>query len=192
MSRELIKTVNGFISPLELGFCQCHEHVFIKGDIDDYALSLKELELYKDLWDVPWLMSTSESFCKPGGFKRLSMESGVRIIASTGFHKLSYYRNTHDVFTKSKEDLAEMFVKETEAGAGVIKVCVCGELEGTYRKLHESAIHAAKVTGSPVMFHVDEDTCLPSVINFIWREEFLLTDSLSVMQTDLLNPWKSI
>ena len=55
-------------------------------------------------------------------------------------------------------------------------------VEGTYRKLHESAI-CSKVTGSPVMFHVDEDTCLPSVINFYMEREFLLTDSLSVMQT---------
>jgi predicted metal-dependent phosphotriesterase family hydrolase len=184
MSRELIKTVNGFISPLELGFCQCHEHVFIKGDIDDYALSLKELELYKGSGGCSLVDAGPQNLsANLEVLKRLSMESGVRIIASTGFHKLSYYRNTHDVFTKSKEDLAEMFVKETEAGAGVIKVCVCGELKGTYRKLHESAIHAAKVTGSPVMFHVDEDTCLPSVINF-YMERGISPDRLIICHAD--------
>ena len=96
--KEII-TVTGRIAPEELGFCQCHEHIAMSKGIsyqinpalcmDDMEKSLEEAKRFH--------LAGGQSFieAQPCGanrmaleLRRLSEDSGVHIIASTGFHKL--------------------------------------------------------------------------------------------------------
>jgi len=45
-----------------------------------------------------------------------SKKAGVHIIASTGFHKLEYYDETHWIFSKDVDSLARLFIEEIENG----------------------------------------------------------------------------
>ncbi|MFR9062970.1 MAG: hypothetical protein ACLVJO_03945 [[Clostridium] scindens] len=48
--------------------------------------------------------------------RRLSEDSGVHIIASTGFHKLCFYPKEHWIRTLPPSDLEEVFVRELTEG----------------------------------------------------------------------------
>jgi phosphotriesterase-related protein len=103
----------------------------------------------------------------------LSEKSGIHIIASTGFHKVSYYSPGHWIYEIQKEKLALLFTEEIEHGmyaggdttfpekqcgrrAGQIKSAfdTCG-LNGQYTKCFEAAVIAAKSTGAALMVHIE-------------------------------------
>lgn len=163
----MIRTVTGTIEKSELGFCQCHEHLYIKEEIDDFDLSLRELNRYREAG------GSSLVDCQPlnaGGnieiLKMLSLESGVNVIASTGFHKLTYYNKESEIYTKSANELADTFTEDLNNGTGIIKAAACGAIDGVYKKLHEAGSIAAKETNATVICHIDRDTSLSEVISF--------------------------
>ena len=107
--KEII-TVTGRIAPEELGFCQCHEHIAMSKGIsyqinpalciDDMEKSLEEAKRFH--------LAGGQSFieAQPCGANRMALElrslsedSGVHIIASTGFHKLCFYPKEHWIRT---------------------------------------------------------------------------------------------
>lgn len=193
-----IVTVTGPIAPEELGFCQCHEHIAMsKGKswylnpalcIDDMAKSLEEVKRYKS--------SGGDSFieAQPCGcnrmtedLRKLSMKSGVHIVASTGFHKLCFYPDSHWIHSISETDLEEIFVRELTVGmytdadytypsvqcsakAGIIKTAYdTEELSPRYKKLFRAAASASLRTERIIMIHVEQNT------NPILLQDFLLT-----------------
>ena len=101
---DFIRTVTGDISPLELGYCQCHEHLLLaKGKsytidpslcMDDEEKSTEELISYKAAGGRA-LVDAQPVGCGriADGLRRISETSGVRIIASTGFHKLLFFES---------------------------------------------------------------------------------------------------
>lgn len=180
----MIQTVCGPIEPGELGFCHSHEHIMLaKGRpflvdesqcMDDYEKSLAELGLFKSVG------GSAIVDCQPVGagrmaaeLKALSKQSGVHIVASTGFHKAMFYEKGHWVFVTDEEHLRELFLHEltvgmyvdTEQGlyedfcnsrAGVIKVAydIVG-LDSHYTRLFAAAAAAQVKTGAPMVIHID-------------------------------------
>lgn len=202
-----IMTVTGPIAADKLGFCQCHEHIAMsKGKswylnpalcIDDMAKSLEELRRYKS--------SGGDSFieAQPCGcnrmtedLRKLSVKSGVHIIASTGFHKLCFYPDSHWVHCISEAEMEEVLVQELTAGmytdadctypsvqsgakAGIIKTAYdTEELSPRYKKLFRAAASASLKAGRIIMIHVEQNT------NPVLLQDFLL--NLGIGAKDLM------
>lgn len=103
----------------------------------------------------------------------ISNESGVHIVASTGFHKLMFYPENHWIFNWSEEQIAELYQAEltqgmfepcddkepgaqTEIRAGQIKAALDSEgLTERYRKVFGAVASAQKATGAPLMVYTE-------------------------------------
>jgi len=180
----MIQTVLGRISPGELGFCHSHEHIMLaKGKpfetnpalcMDDFDKSLDELMLFKSIG------GRAIVDCQPVGAGRMSAEmvrlseqSGVHIVASTGFHKRDFYYHGHWIFTWDEKSIEELYVHELTQGmflqtenelprdfhnakAGLIKVAYdTVGLDAHYTRLFSAAAAACTETGAPMMIHID-------------------------------------
>jgi predicted metal-dependent phosphotriesterase family hydrolase len=181
----LIETVLGPMHCDELGFCHSHEHVFIAPGywetvvpslrIDDYRLTIEELERYRSSGGLSLVDA------QPVGCGRMarylvyaSRETGVNIIASTGFHKLEFYPPGHWIHTASPEQLAELFIGELTLGmysdgdhvwpskrlaarAGVIKIAIGAEglLSSEYQRLLDAAVCAHRETSASLLCHTE-------------------------------------
>ncbi len=182
-----VRTVRGDIESGGLGFTHCHEHLFVlpvegvdlpdRLIFDDYEKAKSEVELFrreggKTLVDL-----------QPFGAGRharllhqLSGETGVNIVAATGFHKLFFYPEFFWSRDASASDMTDLFVSEIKEGmyayhrsspfeerssvkAGVIKIAT--EKEGLtpyYTKIFEAAAWAHAETGAPVITHTELST----------------------------------
>ena len=172
-----IAAVLGDISPGVLGFCQSHEHLSITGSIDDPKKNTAELKLYHNAGGRA-IVDAQPVGCgrESGLLSRISKESAVHIIASTGFHKLSFYPENHWIRSSSEEELTELFIHELKQGmyldgnidfpkrqdsarAGQIKTALDTEgLSSRYQKLFTAAVQAAKDAGCAVMVHIEKNS----------------------------------
>jgi phosphotriesterase-related protein len=192
----MIITVLGEIAASELGFCQSHEHIYISqspvqagGPIDDPEKSLAELEIYRSAGGSAIIDAQPIGAGRDASvLARLSEQSGVHIIASTGFHKLSYYPKDHWVFSASEEELTRLFTAEIEQGmfldgdtdfphrqssvrAGQIKTALDTDgLTPPYRKLFCAAARAAQSTGCPLMVHIEQGSKPLELADFLEKE----------------------
>ncbi len=190
-----VRTVLGDVNAETLGICQCHEHIFIEKCksyevspvllMEDYAKSLAELKMYKAAGGGA-LVDAQPNFSGriAENLKKASEESGVQIIASTGFHKIIFYDKDSYVFTDSQEAIAEFYIKELTVGmlssvksglnrlnakAGIIKTAVDSigiYKDPVYKKLFEAAAEAAKETGSPILCHTEQGSSGTEIIDF--------------------------
>ena len=182
-----IQTVTGKISPETIIFCHCHEHLMLsKGKsyeinpalcIDDFDKSLTELQ---DFFNHG---GTTVVDAQPVGCNRmaeelvaLSEKTNVRIISSTGFHKMIFYPDNHWIFQYNTDKLADLFLHEIRSGmyvnsdasapyeyisakAGIIK-CALDHvgLDYQYEKLFSAASYAANLTNAPLMIHIEQNS----------------------------------
>jgi phosphotriesterase-related protein len=202
---ERITTVLGDISPGELGFCQSHEHLSITGPgespsepedlpvkpgerIDDWEKSRREAELYRGAGGDALVDAQPLGCGRDAAMLRdISEKSGVRIIASTGFHKMSYYPEGHWIHTAEEDALAGLFIAELREGmyldgdraypgkqgpgrAGQIKTALDTEgLSPRYQRLFRSAVKAAGVCGCAIMVHIENGADPLGLSEFLFR-----------------------
>ena len=190
-----IRTVLGDINPEALGFTHCHEHIFIEKSksaeinpallLDDYEKSLQELKLFREaggnaLVDAQPVMAGRMAEC----LVKASQDSGIHIIASTGFHKTCFYYEDSYIFHDTEQEIAELYISEimhgmltskqtgyqrTDARAGIIKVAVdSGGIfaDKIYEKLHLAAAAAQLEAGVPVMCHIEAGADAEELIRF--------------------------
>lgn len=192
MEEKFIRTVLGDIKPEQLGYCQCHEHLFIARGIsaqkvpslvmEDIDKSTQELFLYHKKGGRAVVDAQPVGCGRMADELRIASErSGVHIIASTGFHKLDFYGSNHFIYKMDVDELTELFcgeitlgmftdykdddtalTKRKKAKAGIIKAASDGRdirlPEGNlpvYRKLFTAAGRAARLTGAPVLTHLE-------------------------------------
>ncbi|MDR3335932.1 MAG: hypothetical protein LBT16_01895, partial [Treponema sp.] len=193
-----ITTVLGTIPSPELGFCQSHEHLSIaKGYpaavypdqcIDDRGKSVEELALYRRAGGEA-LVDAQPLGCGRDAviLRKISEQSGVRIIASTGFHKMIFYPQGHWIYSINADDLTEIYTAELTRGmftdgdnkypetqssirSGQIKAALDGgEFSLQYEKLFSAAAEAAKVTGAALMVHVEKGSDPIALSDFLLR-----------------------
>lgn len=184
----MIQTVLGLLEPARLGFCHSHEHLFLaKGHpasvnpdlcIDDYALTVRELRDYLEAGGRALVDA------QPLGCGRMekelaaaSAETGIHVLASTGFHKLGFYPQNHWIRKLTEEELAELFAGEILQGmlagtdtlhplndrperlafrAGLIKTAIDDErMADPDKRWFAAAAAAAQVTGASLMCHTE-------------------------------------
>lgn len=208
-----ITTVLGNILPDELGFCQSHEHIYIRscpaqagGPIDDAEKSLAELAAFYQAGGRA-IVDAQPVGCGRDAvvLERLAQQSGVHIIASTGFHKLSYYPAEHWVFATSEGELARLFTCELLEGmfldadaafprrpsrirAGQVKAALESEgLTPPYRNLFGAAANAAKTAHCPLMVHIEQGSS-PLVLADFLESRSLAPDQLVFCHLDRAIP----
>ncbi|MCL5985100.1 MAG: hypothetical protein M1371_00870 [Actinobacteria bacterium] len=186
---KYILTVKGPIRPDDLGVTDTHNHVWVQrvGNytfnssliIDDFQLIKRELIKYRDAGGY------SVIDCQPGGCGRngnklyqLSKDTGVNIIAVTGFHKREFYPSSSPIWKMNKRQAANFFIEEIEIGlnetlnsgnnikAGLIKIAFIDKLEEKYLILTEAAIQAALATNVSIMAHTERGRNVETLITF--------------------------
>lgn len=171
-SSKFVRTVTGDLPAAQLGHTQCHEHIYLrKGPgyainpalcMDDYHRSLQELLDYRLAGGITLVDA------QPDGFGRdlqklydLSKDSGVNIVAVTGFHKRCFLEEPA-LLEESLRALTDRFCREishAQIKAGAIKTAWDGGLEDKENsKFFQAAAIAAAQTGAPVLIHTEKDT----------------------------------
>jgi len=191
-----IVTVLGDRIPGELGFCQSHEHLYIARGypaqvhpdqcIDDPRKSAAELALYKKAGGAA-VVDAQPVGCGRDAqvLERISKQSGVHVIASTGFHKMLFYPRGHWVFSLSCAELARIYTAELTCGmyvacddapprnqtairAGQIKTALDERaFTGQYLKMFEAASRAAAETEAPMMVHIEKGSDPVALADFL-------------------------
>jgi 5-phospho-D-xylono-1,4-lactonase len=191
----MIQTVRGPIKKEQRGFSHSHEHLFLADGqpakvnpslrIDSYSLTVEEMFLFKQVG------GNTIVDAQPLGCGRMeealvqaSMETGINIIASTGFHKLAFYPEDHWIFSFNQEQLADVFKRELtegmyvgtdrdiptvkiEAKAGLIKTAIDEErVKDKDKKWFYAAAEAAVETGFPIMCHTESESQAVSLAEF--------------------------
>jgi phosphotriesterase-related protein len=183
-----IRTVLGDIPPEKLGVTYMHEHLII------------ESEIVKNNFDYIYLPSVEEAIsevllckkvgvqsmvdCMPTGagrnaqkLKKISAETGINIVATTGLHHDRYYNQDDEIEKLNSEQLAQLFINEIENGmdntdvkAGIIKVSTSGpKIKDREFKLFEAAAIAINETGAPIISHCEHGTGALEQINLLNR-----------------------
>jgi phosphotriesterase-related protein len=199
--KTVITTVTGDIALGDLGFCQSHEHLWTAGypgavnpdlRIDDGEKSRAELECYR-LAGGAALVDAQPPGCGRNALMlgTLSEQSAVRIIASTGFHKMIYYPEGHRIYRAGADTLTRLFLEELSEGmytgedttlpdpasgvrtsrrAGQIKAALdAGAFGPQYEKCFTAAAEAARASGAPLMVHIEKGSDPLALADFLAR-----------------------
>jgi phosphotriesterase-related protein len=195
---DRIVTVLGDIDPGDLGFCQSHEHLSIAPGysaelnpdlrIDNGAKTLEELLAYRGAGGMA-LVDAQPPGCgrDPDMLAFLSRKSGVHIIASTGFHRLVFYPESHWIHALNEDTLTRLFLDELDRGmyglcddrppkrstasrAGQIKTALdAGTFTAEHEKLFRAAAAAARSTGSALMVHIEKGSAPLGLADFLFK-----------------------
>jgi phosphotriesterase-related protein len=109
--------------------------------------------------------------------KRLSEETGIKIIPVTGFHKEKYYME-HDYWEFNSKEAESIYTNEVTEGlkeciklknpmnARLIKIAFTGNLEDHYLNLTNAAINTSKKVGVPILVHTEQGKNVESLIDY--------------------------
>lgn len=184
-----ISTVCGRIEKNKLGITDSHTHIWIEDVLDalypypvikDFSFIKSELINYKT-YKGDSVIDCQPFECGRNGNKlyELSIESGVNVIAVTGFHKRQYYPNVSKIWKMSKQGASDFFIKEIQTGleetinsektikAGAIKIAFIGKLENQYLALTEAALSAADETDRPIIVHTEKGHNIELLVDFL-------------------------
>lgn len=179
-----IQTVRGLLPQEKLGFCHSHEHLFLAPGhpatvnpdlrIDDYALTVEELLAFREAGGEAVIDAQPlGSGRMEAELIRASEETGIHIVASTGFHKLLLYDERHWIRRYTTEELRDVFIGELTTGmfvgadvsdpdrriagkAGIIKTAVDAErMLDPDKRWFEAAAAAANATGATLLCHIE-------------------------------------
>jgi predicted metal-dependent phosphotriesterase family hydrolase len=171
---EHVMTVQGPISPDELGFTLMHEHLLtsfwhathrfdLAGMPEDERYIVEELSALtatgcKSLVDVTPVGINRD----PAALRDLAKRTGIQLVMGCGWYRDSYFPAPAEIDRRSVDSLADELVAEIEEGAqGTgVRPGIIGEI-GTEKgwmspaeeRVHRAAGRAAVRTGLPIMTH---------------------------------------
>ena len=193
-----IRTVCGDLAPERLGWCQCHEHLFLEDGpsyacnpalrMDDLEASAAELQRYAAAGGCSYV-DAQPVWCgrMAERMQAAAARSGVQIIACTGYHRLQFYTPDAPVFTAPEQTLYDVFCAEirqgmlssvrdglrrTDARAGAMKIAIepgWDEPGSARQRLLDAALAAARDTGVPVMAHFEPEMDVLAVLERLQR-----------------------
>ena len=190
-SSKMIQSAAGEIPAAQLGHIQCHEHIYLrKGPsyesnpalcMEDYDRSLRELQEYRAAGGGAIVDAQPGFFGRdPRMLRKLSEDSGVQILAVTGFHKLMFEEPGSPLQGMTEDQLTAHFAGEITTGmadpegnptdirAAFVKVAFepGGLTHPVYGKLFRAAARAAAHTGAPVLVHTEKNTDMLELLAF--------------------------
>jgi len=172
-----VMTVWGPLPHDRLGITDAHNHVWIEPVpgagpdapvLNQFDLILKELVEYREFGGATLLD------CQPGGSGRngnkllaLSEESGVNLIACTGFHRKKYYPENYWLWEAGAQKVSDFLCSELEVGldetletaspvrAGFIKIALETVWKSCPQAALEGAASAAYKTKALLLIHTE-------------------------------------
>jgi 5-phospho-D-xylono-1,4-lactonase len=183
------RTVLGDINVVKLGVTNAHEHLAIRNGLivlqhpeyrlDDADRAVREVTDFKDAGGQTIVEASPCGVGRdPRTLLKVSLETGVHVIASTGFHKESYYLDSHWRFRYSPEQIAALWqaeieegmevssyegplIERSEARAGIIKIATDYQNISVHaRRAIEAAGIAHQATGAPILTHSEVGTMM--------------------------------
>lgn len=164
---DLVRTVLGDVAPASLGTTLCHEHLIIDSPVvaqdmpqihlPSVADAVAEVALSKAAGVGTMVDAMPEAGRDVKKLAEISRQTGVKIIAATGFHTSKYYAGRPPADDESVVDWAHRYVGDIDQGCGVIKLAT--GVEGMDRRateLFEAAVVAHLATGAPMITHCEE------------------------------------
>lgn len=190
-----IRTVLGDIDAKQLGFTMAHEHVFL--DINghgepDIEWSLyrwnEQLQILRDFKEIGGgcIVDANPRGAEgrdPARMKVASEQSGVHIIACTGFVKQESVSHVEDLLAMNLEETTDFFVKEINEGMDGTDI-KAGWIKGASSYLYitdlqEKALRAgaraSMITGVPIHTHTEIGTWGLEQIEIVESEGLDLT-----------------
>ena len=181
---KFARTVCGDIKAEEMGFTYPHEHLYAVPpicqkdrdlEVSDYEGSVEELKLFKSVGGQTLVEASTLDYGRNLPLlKKMSEETGVHVIATTGFNKHIYYPQW--VEEKSTEEISNILADDILKGrdgirAGFIKI-------GTYynmihpleEKTAVAAAQAQKKCGAPIWGHTEAGTMGMELLDILARE----------------------
>jgi predicted metal-dependent phosphotriesterase family hydrolase len=167
---RIIRTVLGDVDPGELGFILPHEHLItfppmrVRSDSDyrlqDVDKAIEEVSFFKQAGGTALAEMTTHGYGRDvKALQRISQETGVHIVSTTGFIMESLF--PVEAFNYTEEQLVDRFVEDvregmdgTEVRAGFLK---CGtsydKMTRTEEKVIRAVAKAHHETGTTVTTH---------------------------------------
>ena len=202
---KTIMTVLGPVSSAKLGHCQLHEHIFVLPtpnsrkypalEISDEAKSLAELIAYRAAGGGAILDAQPLDAGRDiASLARLSRDSGVHIIAVTGYHLPAFYEADHWIHTEGVDALFERFYGELTQGVrcdggeviypGAVKSAIGGDGPvGQMAVCLRAAARAAARADVPLIMHTEKGAGALDAIR-ICGEEGLRRSRIAVCHVD--------
>jgi predicted metal-dependent phosphotriesterase family hydrolase len=185
---SLVMTVLGAQPPQALGITDAHNHVWID-QVMDTAEVVPHLDdpqaILQELLDYRGAGGGSIVDCQPGGAGRnglrlqeLARESGLHLVACTGFHLPKYYPQGYGLFQASADQARALFVSELQNGltetlsrphpvrAGFIKIACHATLAATPPALLEGALRASLETGALIVAHTEKGSAAEAFVRY--------------------------
>jgi predicted metal-dependent phosphotriesterase family hydrolase len=186
----MVRTVLADVDPSDLGRVDAHEHVFLRSpalpgsDFLDPERMTRELALVRSSGiDTVVDLTTIGLGRQPSLLARVARDSGVRVIAATGYHRDAHYRSDHWVTSAGQSTLVNAMVRDitegmddrdwegpdrapTVARAGIIKIGASyHHLSSGERLRLDAAAEAALATGVPIAVHCEVGTAADDILD---------------------------
>jgi predicted metal-dependent phosphotriesterase family hydrolase len=184
----IIRSVTGDIPSKDVGFCDAHNHLWIEylyGSkpgvpvLNDYKSIACELTEYHHSGGGGIVDCQPEGSGRDGRIlNQLSKQSGVLIIACTGFHLPKYYPEDFWLFSSDASQAEEFFCSEIAVGlketlegnlrvrAGFIKIACQEKFTLTPQVLLEGAAAASFRTGAAIEVHTEKGSQVEDIVSF--------------------------
>ncbi|WP_067141128.1 phosphotriesterase family protein [Oceanivirga salmonicida] len=193
-----IRTILGDIDAKEMGYTMPHEHILTspKGHgtkveedhlLNDLEKAIQMCKEYKEIGGGTIVEATPESWGRNvPGMVVVSKETGVHIIACTGYICEEHGTMKEDVKDKTIDEVAAGFVRDIEVGmdgttykAGWIKAGTAyNHITEAEEKVIRAGARAATKTGVCLHFHTGVGTMGLEIIEILEDEGFDLTRAI--------------
>lgn len=194
----IIRTILGDIDASEMGYCMPHEHILTspKGHgtkveedhlLNDLGKAIQMCKEYKAIGGGTIVEATPKSWGRDvAGMVVASKESGVHVIACTGYICEEHGTMKEDVKGKSIDEVAQWFIDDIEKGidgttykAGWIKAGTAyNHITEAEEKVIRAGARAATKTGVCLHFHTGVGTMGLEIIEILEDEGFDLTRAI--------------
>lgn len=186
-----VRTVLGDIEASKLGFTYSHEHLWTNPpssqkdrdlELTDYEASVSELFRFKRAGGQALVDATTLDYGRNAAkMKQMAIETGVNVIATTGFNKHIYFPAWVNALTI--EEIQEKLVRDvtigmdgTDAKAGFLKAGSWDQLIHPLEEKVTRAVARAQIaTGAPIWLHTEAGTMGEEMLDILEEEQIDLT-----------------
>lgn len=186
-----VRTVLGDIESRELGFTYSHEHLWTDPpamqkdrdlELTDYEASVSELWRFQRAGGQALVDATTLDYGRNASqMVRMSKETGVHVVATSGFNKHIYFPNW--VQSLTIEEISQKLIRDvtlgmdgTEAKAGFLKAGSWDQLiHPLEEKVTRAVARAQLETGAPIWMHTEAGTMGEELLTLLEEENIDLT-----------------